>query len=181
VGVGGVGGGGGGGGGGRNVVFIVGADSMGKGRKISVLSVRGNMAFHPKACGFSLWCPVLYVHDVLKDAVVQWKRRLLIFTFTYRGVDLPVTNSDVQSCETGSYSLARSMHIWSWWETWFFEFIPKSNVRRDVQLTLKQSDRKFQNVSWIKCGRLESKNMVIKYFTLRTYVLYIVLREEISP
>jgi hypothetical protein len=43
-----------GGGGGRNVVFIVGADVIGNGRKIPVFSGRGNMAFHPKAYGFSL-------------------------------------------------------------------------------------------------------------------------------
>jgi len=41
-------------GGGRNVVFIVGADVIGNGRKISVLSGRGNMAFHPEEYGFPL-------------------------------------------------------------------------------------------------------------------------------
>lgn len=42
------------GGGGSNVVFIVGADFIENGRKISILSGRGNIAFHPKAYGFSL-------------------------------------------------------------------------------------------------------------------------------
>jgi hypothetical protein len=41
-------------GGWRNVVFIFGAEVIGNGRKISVLAGRGNMAFQPKAYGFSL-------------------------------------------------------------------------------------------------------------------------------
>jgi hypothetical protein len=113
------------------------------------------MAFHPKAYGFSLWCPVLCVHDVLKDAVVHWKSRLLIFTIMPLDVDLPVANSDVQSCEIGRHSLAWYTHIWSWRETWFFEFTPKSNVRRvalkyttDLETEWSEVSERVLNKMW---------------------------------